>query len=363
MGSSLSEMARKAINRKKQKQGRPEHQSLETALDAAIGGNGTAVPQDEGGSAVAVQTNAAAEADDERQEALAPYMDGLPFDLERIRQRILDCGANILEEMFTIGKYLIWVKEEVGHGGFIGWLDAELGMSQQRAWEFMRITQRIIDSKSPYVRGFLREAAGDSKRKLLALMDVSDEEIQEVMETKSFLGRDLDEVEAMSYRELKDALRKEKNRNVELRDAQERETRKRLEAESELQRIKQPEEPDSETALTILDRQFVKAINVVGVMERIATEFAEEYGDEGLIDPEVRDMVNAYCATLSQKATNLRLILTPDEIAEERFHIKDGMPLEVVSGDGREAEEDDASQGGSRKDGRKGKGGKDRKDA
>lgn len=79
--------------------------------------------------------------------------------------------------------------------------------------------------------------------------------------------------------------------------------------------------PPDETALTILDRHFVSAIKALGLMEEIALEFAEEEGDEGLMDPETRSIIASYVSTLNQKVTSVSTILVSDQVAGTRHHI------------------------------------------
>lgn len=313
------ELARQAVRR-----GRPK-QSLEDVIDTVV------EEAEEGGEGL---VDHAIEAESEpveivSEKQLVPYQDGMPFDLERIKQRILNCGMNILEESVTIGKYLIWAKEELGRGEFEKWLKDDVDMSSQRASECMRIAQRMIESKSPLERGFLQIASSGSKKKFLSLLDVTDEEIQEVMETETFLGKPLDEVGAMSVRQLRDVLREEKERNSVLRDKIEAKERKLSRVQADLDRAKNPDEVGAEAPPTILERRLLALIKRFGEVERVAIEFAEEFGDEGLLEPDIRDMAGSVLGTLNQKCTALYQILVPDQVRDQRLHI----PLQAKSGE------------------------------
>lgn len=57
----------------------------------------------------------------------------------RIRLRMARTAQDIIE----IGRDLIAVKERVGHGGFIRWIEAEFGMSDQSAANFMNVVRRF----------------------------------------------------------------------------------------------------------------------------------------------------------------------------------------------------------------------------
>jgi hypothetical protein len=57
----------------------------------------------------------------------------------RIRVRM----TRTVEDIVQIGQDLILVKERVGHGGFILWIEAEFGMSEWTARSFMRVGERF----------------------------------------------------------------------------------------------------------------------------------------------------------------------------------------------------------------------------
>jgi hypothetical protein len=58
---------------------------------------------------------------------------------DRIRMRMSRTGKDIVE----IGRELIEVKERIGHGKFLPWIDREFGMSEWTARNFMRVADRF----------------------------------------------------------------------------------------------------------------------------------------------------------------------------------------------------------------------------
>lgn len=60
---------------------------------------------------------------------------------DRIRVRMSRAGQDIVE----IGRELIAVKDRVGHGNFLPWIDREFGMSDQSAANFMNVARRYGD--------------------------------------------------------------------------------------------------------------------------------------------------------------------------------------------------------------------------
>jgi len=261
--------------------------------------------------------------EDALRQELAPYQDGLPFDKDRIRNRICANGRNLLENMINIGIDLIWAKEELGHGNFYKWLEFELKMPHQRAGELMRIARRVIESKTPDVRRFLQLLSKGSISKMFLFMDVTDEEIEEILETGTFLGRKLDEISSMGYRQLQEAIRKDRDQLGDVKKERDDLKWKLKKAEAALDEAKNktddpinPKDPPS-----ILGRHFSAVLAVLGQLETVAIEFADEVDDKGLMVPKTRDMISSYIGTFNQKITHLYQILTPNEIRDVRLHI------------------------------------------
>ena len=65
---------------------------------------------------------------------------------ERIRLRLRRSAEDIIE----IGRDLIAVKESIGHGNFLAWIEAEFGMSRQSADRFRQVAEHY-GSKMPIV--------------------------------------------------------------------------------------------------------------------------------------------------------------------------------------------------------------------
>lgn len=330
---------KKAI-RELQKEGHPEKAEL---LKMLVHEGGIAhrdfldrlIPLEHGGVDRAKDAQALAEAVQERtvvdvrnlpalidkERALRPYEDGEDYNLARITRRIQECGVTILEQMINVGKYLIWVKETEGHGEFLKWLDRELNISRYRAAEFMRIAHRVIGSNVRTVRTFLLQTAGDSKMKLLALLDVKDEEIQEAMQTDSFLGKKLDELESMSYRQMMAELRKEKDRRKKS-DTQAKELEHTVsEMKTELHNLKHAPAPKPPKAsdLEPWELQFSQCIVALGILEKEIYRLIEAEGDEGH-RRRTGDWQSAV-ATLSQKVTAISQAACPEDMFLEQLGI------------------------------------------
>ena len=60
---------------------------------------------------------------------------------ERIKLRLCRSAEDIIE----IGRDLLSVKERIGHGNFLPWIEAEFGMSQPTASRFMNVARAYGD--------------------------------------------------------------------------------------------------------------------------------------------------------------------------------------------------------------------------
>lgn len=298
----------------KKKGGRPRHESLEDVLGKRPENGKTQMP-----NAALAKDNA------ERAAAVKPYTDGMEFDKDRVRMCILNAGADAAEAWVRMGKYLVWAKEEMGHGAFESWLEEEMGLSHQRASEMMRVARRFVESRSPNIRQFLLQASANNKKKLLAFCEVTDDEMEEALETKTLAGKPLDEIETLPYRELKSALRKDREKLARITQEKEEEKQRRLDVETELERMKTGRRPRA--AVTEMDRQWLVVQQEITALEGYALEFVEEYDEDGLMDPEVLLQTETMIRMLRQKVDLLREILIPEAAEEARRRIMLGQPM------------------------------------
>ncbi len=69
-------------------------------------------------------------------------------ELEAATARIKARMARTVENIIEIGCDLTLVKERLGHGNFLAWIDAEFGMSDQTARNFMNVARRFSKFKT-----------------------------------------------------------------------------------------------------------------------------------------------------------------------------------------------------------------------
>jgi N6-adenosine-specific RNA methylase IME4 len=60
-----------------------------------------------------------------------------PTNLVDAKAALLNLGRQLNENAYIVGRHLIWVKKAVGHGNFLSWLEANVGMTDRWARYWM----------------------------------------------------------------------------------------------------------------------------------------------------------------------------------------------------------------------------------
>lgn len=139
------------------------------------------------------------------------YGDGLPYDSGRLIHETQFYLQQSADAMLEAGKRLILLKEHEQHGMFIKALD-QIGLAPRAAQKMMQAAVKF--SNAPAL-------AHLGKTKLLELMAEDDADLDVLAEGGTLAGHTLDEVERMTTRELKEALRKERAARDEERETHE----------------------------------------------------------------------------------------------------------------------------------------------
>jgi hypothetical protein len=113
------------------------------------------------------------------------------------------------EACLELGKRLLLLKEVAGHGEFSKRVEL-LGVSPETARRFMRITRKYSKTVT------LTVLAGkiDVQQKLLDLLVMDDDDLQEIADGGDVAGLNADDIAFMSPKELRAALRKYKDGNL-----------------------------------------------------------------------------------------------------------------------------------------------------
>lgn len=207
------------------------------------------------------------------------FADGDPYERNRVigQARVLMAASS--EAMLELGKCLIQIKENEPHGAFTEIVTERLGIPERTARRFMAAAVKFL---APGRKTATLAVLGKSK--LFELMDESGEDLDALAEGGTVAGLELDEIQAMSARELRAALLEErkktaaKDRVIASKDAK---LNKLAEAD-ELRRNGSPDEREQGQLAELRDvgleaeQTLQRLVAVVDqVMHEPATEAAE----------------------------------------------------------------------------------------
>ncbi len=175
------------------------------------------------------------------------------FNIEKTTTEILMLKEQTAQNIIEIGKRLLKVKENIGHGNFGDYLKNKVEFSRQTANRFMSIATEFSNCSA-------MSNLGSTKLFLLAGLDEEDRE--EVMQENN--------VEDMTTRELEQAVKEKK------------EIKKQLEAEQEYSEELQQAIKDKETQIKNLQNKIEKM--QIPEKEIIEKEIVKEVVPEHLIN-------------------------------------------------------------------------------
>ncbi|EOY8509136.1 DUF3102 domain-containing protein [Enterobacter hormaechei] len=249
-----------------------------------------------------------------RLEIMQQFGDGLPYERDRIVHETRFYMAQSAEAMLEAGKRLVILKENEPHGDFIDIVESQLSLSKRTAQVMMQASLKYL---SPKLEPKAQALALLGKTKLFELMTEDDEDLVELADGGTIAGMSLDDIDRMTSRELKAALREARETNAAqqrvLADKNEKidSLSTKLEKKSRIQ----PPKPDEEvkklraevTALA------VEAESAIAVRLSSAFETLCAYCAENMIDTP-RDFMAGLVCQLESTARSLRSTFNlPDE--------------------------------------------------
>jgi hypothetical protein len=129
----------------------------------------------------------------------------LQYNQERIVQEARFYMGQSAEAMLEAGKRLVILKENEGHGEFIQIVEERLGIQARTAQLMMQAAVKYLTN--PALESKAKTFSLLGKSKLFELMTLDDDQLKELAEGGTVADLTLDEVDRMSVRELKAALR------------------------------------------------------------------------------------------------------------------------------------------------------------
>jgi len=133
---------------------------------------------------------------------------GEVYSEERWVERARQAARKTLEGMFELGRALIVLKEHTEHGRFREIAETELGLHYRETARLMNATRRFATPQMQKAAPKLMELG---KSKLLELLVEEDEALAELADGGDLNGHTLDDVDRMTIKELRAALRESRD--------------------------------------------------------------------------------------------------------------------------------------------------------
>ncbi|TYF61484.1 DUF3102 domain-containing protein, partial [Enterobacter roggenkampii] len=147
-----------------------------------------------------------------RLEIMQQFGDGLPYERDRIVHETRFYMAQSAEAMLEAGKRLVILKENEPHGDFINILENDLGLEPRVARRMMQASVKFLGNGDQNSKRTALTVLG--KTKLYELMVLDDEELDALADGGTVAGATLDDIDRMTSRELKAALREARETNA-----------------------------------------------------------------------------------------------------------------------------------------------------
>ncbi|HBM0245191.1 DUF3102 domain-containing protein [Salmonella sp. NW805] len=142
-----------------------------------------------------------------RVAIMEQFGEGLPYDRSRIVNETKFYMTQSAEAMLEAGKRLVILKDAEPAGDFEKICEEQLNIPKTTAY---RLAQAAIKFTSPKLESSFPTLGMMGKSKLFELMTEDDEELAELAEGGTVAGLTLDDIDRMSVRELRKALRESK---------------------------------------------------------------------------------------------------------------------------------------------------------
>lgn len=138
------------------------------------------------------------------QLIMEQFGEGLPYDRNRIVHETKFYMAQSAEAMLEVGKRIVILKENEPHGEFSSVVTEQLGLEPRIA---QKMAQAALKFMSPKLAPNAKAISHLGKTKLYELMLEDDEDLAELAEGGTVVGLTLDDIDRMTSRELRKALR------------------------------------------------------------------------------------------------------------------------------------------------------------
>ncbi|ENB4166279.1 TPA: DUF3102 domain-containing protein [Stenotrophomonas maltophilia] len=150
-----------------------------------------------------------------QSEVVDQFGDGLPWHPDHYENAIRGELRRGCEAFLRAGRYLVVARECAGHGEWQGMLE-RLNIEPRQAQRMMEAARRVVALPNASTSTHLL-AAAKSESKIIELLSLPEEQFVELAEKGETEGLSLDDVESMTVRELRAAIRDARG-DLEARD-------------------------------------------------------------------------------------------------------------------------------------------------
>ena len=197
------------------------------------------------------------------RQALTKQIEGdMPYDRTLYINEARRYLKRTIEDILTVGKILLAIQGHEGKGNFMQIVTEEIGLAYRTAFRFMNVAAQA--GKFPRI-----ELANWQVSKVYAFLEAPEEELKKFEQMGLFAGKDRDELDAMSPKELRDTVRHLRDNTDEIVKGKTEEIRrenKTLKKElGELQEMV-PTAPDgswAEKPLSMIQESFIRLDNLL----------------------------------------------------------------------------------------------------
>lgn len=222
-----------------------------------------------------------------------------------------------MEGMFELGRALIIIKEHTPHGRFAEIAEQEFGLGRRESQRLMNATLRFMDPKMKQAQPQLMKLG---KSKMLELLVEDDDTLLEFAEGGEINGNTLDDVDRMTVKELRVALR-ESRETAEAKDKVISDKNKKVDELAEKlakKQVKEPKPQDVASELTMTLSSMT--VNVRSGISRFSELFEQlsAHGEAHGFDHR------------PQMVAALNQLILDCEILRERFALPEQAPDDSV---------------------------------
>ncbi len=154
-----------------------------------------------------------------RYQEVAVFADGQDYNRDRYIRRLRKAAQTAVFANLEVGRCLIVLKQMEGHGDFLAALE-QVGITERTARRYIAVTKQFYGFDDDFVREM-------GTTKLYTLLAAPQAEVENLKQDGEFMGKDKEELVAMSKRDLEEYIKREKEK-LKFKLQQEKDAKEKL---------------------------------------------------------------------------------------------------------------------------------------